>query len=139
MTRVISAGPALNSRRRRATLVSRKRVDGLLLRRLELQGLLLELLDGPAVALVDLLGELPGLEPLHHAALHQERLTREGAVLGGEVPDERRHVSRVPRVELGFVLRRLHDVLQPGSLLGETRAGGRCDRVRTDAVPAQLE
>src|SRR5436190_12371001 len=130
MTRVISA--------RRAQSFSRP-AGRLLLRGLELQRFLLELIDGPAIALVDLLGELPRLEPLHDAALDEERLARERAVLAGEVADERRHVGRVPHVELAFVLGCLHGVLEPGRLLGETRAGGGGDGVRADAVPAELE
>src|SRR5205085_12211624 len=56
----------------------------LLLRALELRRLGGQLLDRPAVALVDRLGRRPRLDPLHFAALDKEGLTRERAAGRGE-------------------------------------------------------
>ena len=97
-----------------------------------------ELGDGPAVALVDLLDRRPRLHPLHHAALHDERLAADRAVGGGEVGDERRDVGRVPDVERAGIVGRLHRVAEPGRLEREPGAGAGRDRVAAHAVAHEL-
>ena len=68
-----------------------------------------ETVDGPPIALLDLVAQGPRVHPRDVATLHDERLTGERAVGGGQIRDERRDVGGIPQVERALLGR--HDVL----------------------------
>src|SRR5262245_5218793 len=110
--------------------------DSRLLRGSELRALARELVDRPAIVLVDRLGRPPRLHALHLAALHHERLTTDRAVGGREIRDKGCNVGRIPHVEALFGW--FDHVAEARRRFGETRACARCDCIRTDAVARQL-
>src|SRR5579862_5195376 len=97
-----------------------------------------ELGDGPAIVLLDLVDDVPGLEHADPAALDVEHLAGGGAVLGRQPGDDRADVGRVPDVETARLGRWLDLIADAGR--GEREAGPRRggDGVDPDPVARQL-